>query len=60
MEPVREAARSLANGGQICITQKGVTVDPQSFKGPIRLRLLEAKKNDPPAKKARKDCTGEE
>jgi hypothetical protein len=39
MEAVREAARSLVVAGEIEITQKGRVVDPNSIKGPIRLRL---------------------
>ncbi|GBF50986.1 hypothetical protein LPTSP4_25170 [Leptospira ryugenii] len=39
MELVRRAARRLANKGQITITQKGKAIDPDSFKGPIRLKL---------------------
>ena len=39
MESVRQAARRLAGAGKIQITQNGRTVDPSSFKGPIRLKL---------------------
>ncbi len=39
MEQVRKSARLLAQTGEIEITQKGQVVDPESFKGPIRLRL---------------------
>ena len=39
MERVRSAARLLADQGKIEITQKGAVVNPQNFKGPIRLRL---------------------
>lgn len=39
MEATREAARRLAREGTIDICQKGQAVDPESFKGPIRLRL---------------------
>lgn len=39
MEPARMAARRLAHKGAIEITQKGAVVDPDSAKGPIRLRL---------------------
>ncbi|MDJ0973817.1 MAG: DUF2256 and DUF3253 domain-containing protein [Planctomycetota bacterium] len=38
MEPARRAARRLAHQGLIEITQKGHTVDPGTFRGPIRLR----------------------
>ena len=39
MEHVRRSARLLAAKGVIEITQKGRAVDPQDFRGPIRLRL---------------------
>ena len=39
MEQVRQAARILAHKGVIEITQKNQVVNPDSFKGPIRLRL---------------------
>ena len=39
MESVRQAARLLTHEGLIEITQKGKTVDPSDFRGPIRLRL---------------------
>jgi hypothetical protein len=39
METVRMAARRLQRAGRIDITQKGRTVDPDTAKGPIRLRL---------------------
>lgn len=39
MEPVRMAARRLAHGGAIEITQRGKRVDPDAAKGAIRLRL---------------------
>lgn len=39
MEEVRNSARALAQKGMIEITQKGRAVDPQNFRGPIRLRL---------------------
>ena len=38
MEPVREAARRLADAGEVEITQKGDVVDPESARGPIRIR----------------------
>ncbi len=41
MEPVRQAARRLAQRGQIEILQKGRPVDPGRFRGPIRLRLIQ-------------------
>jgi hypothetical protein len=39
MESVRMAARRLQRAGRIDITQKGRPVDPDTAKGPIRLRL---------------------
>jgi hypothetical protein len=39
MEPVRMAARRLQRAGRIDITQRGRVVDPDTAKGPIRLRL---------------------
>ncbi len=39
MEHVRRSARLLAAEALIEITQKGQPVDPQNFRGPIRLRL---------------------
>jgi hypothetical protein len=39
MEPVRMAARRLQRAGRIDITQQGRPVDPDTAKGPIRLRL---------------------
>lgn len=39
MESVRMAARRLQRAGRIDITQKGRTVNPDTAKGPIRLRL---------------------
>ncbi|MFE7419235.1 DUF3253 domain-containing protein [Rhodococcus sp. NPDC057529] len=38
MDPVREAARRLADAGVVEITQKGDLVDPESARGPIRIR----------------------
>lgn len=40
MEKVRASARLLAAKGKIAITQSGKEVDPSSFRGPIRLKLL--------------------
>lgn len=40
MEPVRQAARRLAHRGQVQITQRGAPVDPDCFKGPIRVRRV--------------------
>ena len=42
MEAVRCAARRLAERSRIEITQSGHAVDPTSFRGPIRLRLLDS------------------
>jgi predicted helicase len=39
MESVRMAARRLRRAGVIDITQAGRAVDPDTAKGPIRLRL---------------------
>lgn len=39
MEEVRQSARLLAHKGLIEITQKGQVVNPDNFRGPIRLRL---------------------
>lgn len=39
MEHVRRSARRLAAEGAIDILQRGARVDPQDFRGPIRLRL---------------------
>ncbi|AII04579.1 uncharacterized protein DUF3253 [Rhodococcus wratislaviensis] len=40
MEPVREAARRLADAGEVEVTQKGAVVDPGSARGPIRIRRV--------------------
>lgn len=39
LEHVRRSARLLAVDKKIVITQSGKTVDPTSFRGPIRLKL---------------------
>lgn len=39
MDEAREAAFSLADDGQIVVTQKGRVVDGRTARGPIRLRL---------------------
>ena len=41
MEPVRKAARRLVARGQIEITQHGAVVDPDTVRGPIRLRRVD-------------------
>lgn len=38
MEPVRAAARRLVRSGDVEITQHGDVVDPETAKGPIRIR----------------------
>ncbi|MBW0294224.1 MULTISPECIES: DUF3253 domain-containing protein [Rhodococcus] len=38
MEPVREAARHMVAEGEVQITQGGEVVDPESVRGPIRIR----------------------
>ncbi|MEU9007693.1 DUF3253 domain-containing protein [Streptomyces sp. NPDC059982] len=38
MEPVRRAARRLAEAGEVDITQGGRPVDPATARGPIRIR----------------------
>lgn len=40
MEKVRRSARLLAHEGKIIITQKGKRVDPEDFRGPIRLKKV--------------------
>lgn len=39
LEAVRAAARRLAHGATIQILQRGVVVDPDHARGPIRVRL---------------------
>jgi uncharacterized protein DUF3253 len=39
MEPARRAARRLVEAGDVVITQGGEVVDPETAKGPIRVRL---------------------
>jgi hypothetical protein len=38
MQPVRDAARDMVARGQLEITQRGIVVDPEHVRGPIRLR----------------------
>ena len=38
MEPVREAARHMVADGEVQITQGDEVVDPESVRGPIRIR----------------------
>lgn len=40
MEPVRQAARRLVEAGEVEITQRGAVVDPDSVRGPIRIRRV--------------------
>lgn len=40
MPATRAAAKTLADAGQIEVTQKGNVVDVATVKGPIRLRLV--------------------
>jgi predicted NAD/FAD-dependent oxidoreductase len=40
MEPVRQAAGRLAARGVLEVTQRGRAVDPETARGPIRLRLV--------------------
>ena len=40
MPATRAAAKTLADVGQIEVTQKGSVVDVANVKGPIRLRLV--------------------
>ena len=39
MEPVRERAAAMADGGRLEVTQSGRVVDARTARGPIRLRL---------------------
>ena len=41
MPLTREVAGECARDGQLEILQKGKQVDPDSYKGPIRLRLVQ-------------------
>ena len=41
MEPVRQVARAQCHLGRVQITQSGSVIDPDNFKGPIRIRLLD-------------------
>jgi hypothetical protein len=40
MEPAREAARRLVTAGRVEITQDGEVVDPDTARGPIRIRRV--------------------
>lgn len=39
MQPVRMAARRLAQDGRVVVTQRGRIVDPDDARGPIRIGL---------------------
>ncbi|MFI5953835.1 DUF3253 domain-containing protein [Cryptosporangium sp. NPDC051539] len=41
MEPVRAAARRLVAAGDVEITQGGEAVDPETARGPIRIRRMQ-------------------
>ncbi|TPW04813.1 MAG: hypothetical protein FD124_2436 [Alphaproteobacteria bacterium] len=41
MGEVRDAAVRLAKAGRIVILRKGKPVDPENFKGVIRLRIVD-------------------
>lgn len=45
MEKVRESAKLLVLENKIEITQSGKVIDPNSIKGPIRLRLKPLKRS---------------
>lgn len=49
MQPIRAVARQLAKQGVVVITQRGRIVDPDNFKGAIRIRQL-APESQPPEK----------
>jgi len=40
MERTRQAARRLAHAGRVEIVQRGKVVDPSSFRGPVRVRVV--------------------
>jgi hypothetical protein len=46
MNPVKQQMLHLARAGQIEITRKGVVVDPEDFRGVVRMRLAGAKSQD--------------
>jgi hypothetical protein len=39
MDDARAAARRLAAGGTVVVTQRGRVVDPSTARGPVRIRL---------------------
>ncbi|TLV03980.1 DUF3253 domain-containing protein [Dyadobacter luticola] len=40
MEEVREVAIDLHNKGNVVITQKGIPVDVNAIKGPVRIKIV--------------------
>ncbi|MCE6988617.1 DUF3253 domain-containing protein [Dyadobacter sp. CY323] len=40
MEDVREVAIDLHNKGSVVITQKGMPVDVENIKGPVRIKIV--------------------
>lgn len=38
MDEVRAAAVELQQAGKVILTQKGAPVDPENFKGPVRIQ----------------------
>ena len=39
MEAVRQVAYEWTKEGKVVITQKGIPVDPETIKGPIRIKI---------------------
>jgi len=46
MNPVKQQMLHLARAGLIEITRKGVVVDPEDFRGVVRMRLAGAKSQE--------------
>jgi hypothetical protein len=46
MQTVRDAAFDLAAQNKVIVTQKGEKVDPENFKGPIRIQILKSKNKE--------------
>lgn len=46
MEPVRMAVRRLAHAGKVIVLQHGVKKDPDTVKGPFRVKLTKALPGD--------------
>ena len=40
MQPARDAAQSLVDGGEVEITQRGEVVDLATVRGPVRIRRV--------------------